>query len=200
MRWLEGCVVSAVLVGSFACGESGDGGSTTGGSGGATGGTTATGGGTGTGLGDPGYAEGFGKNATGGEGKSQYVVTSSADSGAGSFAEAFQGGTAHDVTIVFDVDTVTLPSGVYVGSNVTIDGTANGKNGVTLDITATGHRGLIVEDPASNIVIRGINFRSAGTPNSGFPEVDLLALDGTNGAEISNVLIDRSARSARTWP
>jgi pectate lyase len=141
-------------------------------------------------LGDPDYREGFGKDATGDAGQSTFVVVSSAASGAGTLSEAFQGGRAEDVTIVFAVDTATLPEGFYVGSNVTIDGTANGRNGVTLDATGDG-RGFVIEDPASNIVVRGINFRSAGTPNSNQLDYDLLALDGTNGAAITNVLIDR---------
>jgi hypothetical protein len=161
-------------------GAGGSGAAATGGSGGGPAGS----------LGDPNYREGFGKDATGDNGQNTFTVTSSAASGAGSLSEAFSGGQAHDVTIVFAVDTATLPGGVYVGSNVTIDGTANGKNGVTLDASGSG-RGFVIEDPASNIVIKGINFRSAGTPNSNQPDYDLISLDGTNGASISNVLIDR---------
>jgi pectate lyase len=190
-----------------ACGSE-DGGSPSSGSGGAGAGigsgTSAQGGAAGNGsaaggsgassgaLSDPDYREGFGKNATGGVGRTTYVVTSSAETGAGSFYGAFQpGDSASDKIIVFEVDTVTLPGPVYIGSNVTIDGVANGMNGVTLDASADQERGLIIEDPASNIVIRGINFRSNGTPNSGVAEFDLLAMDGTNGGSISNVLVDR---------
>ncbi|MFO0572082.1 MAG: hypothetical protein U0263_41045 [Polyangiaceae bacterium] len=96
-----------------------------------------------------------------------------------------------DKQVVFAVPSTTLPSTVYVGSNVTIDGTANGMNGVTLDQPADQARALVIEDPASNIVIKGINFRSTATPNQSAPEFDLLALDGTNGASISKVLVDR---------
>lgn len=143
-------------------------------------------------LGDPDYREGFGKDATGGDGYSTYVVTSSAATGPGTFYQAFQpGNRASNKRIIFAVPTVTLPTNVYIGSNVTIDGMANGMNGVTMNATANAKRGLVIEDPATNIVIRGINFRSTGTPNSGVTEFDLLALDGTNGGTISNVLIDR---------
>jgi pectate lyase len=145
-------------------------------------------------LADPDYREGFGKNADGGASGPTYVVTSSAERGPGTLYEAFQPGDfTSDMTIVFEVDTVTLYDRVFIGSNVTIDGMANGMNGVTLDIPATERRGLIVEDPASNIVIRGLNFRSTGTPDSEVTEFDLLALDGTNGSgsPISNVFIDR---------
>ncbi len=170
------------------------------GGGGAGGGSGAGGAGSGAGgsgggavgpVSDPDYREGFGKDATGGEGHSTYVVTTSAPTGSGSFVAAFAGGLATKTTIVFAVDTVTLPDTVYVGDDVTIDGFAQGMNGVTLDVTSPSSHGLIIEDPASNIVIRGIAFRSAGTPSSGFPDMDLIALDGTNGAAISKVFIDR---------
>jgi pectate lyase len=192
------CACVLVACGSGEGGSTSSGGASTAGgeagSGAASGGSGASGGaGSGGGaLSDPDYREGFGKNATGGVGRTTYVVTSSAETGAGSFYEAFQpGDTASDKLIVFEVDTVTLPGPVYIGSNVTIDGVANGMNGVTLDASADQERGLIIEDPASNIVIRAINFRSNGTPNSGVAEFDLLAMDGTNGGSISNVFVDR---------
>jgi pectate lyase len=137
--------------------------------------------------------EGFGKNATGGAGQTVYTVTSSAESGPGSLNNAFQPGDyVSNMIIVFAVDTVTLPGNRYVGSNVTIDGLANGRNGVTMDVPKTAKRGIVIEDPASNIIIRGINFRCNATPGGGGTQFDLLALDGTNGSSISNVLIDQS--------
>ena len=145
---------------------------------------------------DSSYKEGFGKDATGGAGKPTYIVTSPADTGVGSFAWAVYSpwtgqNLIQNVNIVFAVDTFTIPGAMYIGSNVTIDGMANGMNGAILDATATAKRNLIIEDPHSNIIIRGINFRSTGTPNSGATEFDLLSLDGTNGQSISNVFIDR---------
>src|SRR5262245_21777866 len=143
-------------------------------------------------IGDADYREGFGKDATGGAGHAIYVVTSSAATGPGSFTAAFPSdGPLSDVTIVFAVPSFTVPGPLFLGINVTIDGMANGMNGVTMDATADIERGLVIEDPASNIVIRGINFRSTGTPNSGATEFDLLTIDGTNGQSISNVFIDR---------
>jgi pectate lyase len=141
---------------------------------------------------DPNYREGFGQDATGGAGYPVYIVTSSAATGAGTFYQAFQPGDyVSNKTIVFAVPTVTLPSSMHIGSNVTIDGMANGMNGVTMNATADAKRNLVIEDPASNIIIRGINFRSTGTPNSGVTEFDLLTVDGTNGSSISNLFIDR---------
>lgn len=183
-------------------GGNGTGGSSTGGGGGTTaldGATSSTGGSAGRGatdagagvLCDPNYREGFGKNATGGAGRTTYTVTSPAATGTGSFAAAFSGDHAANVNIVFAVDTVAIPNALYIDHDVTIDGVANGQNGVTFDLPDDVQRALIVADPASNIVIRGLNFRGYGAPNSGVVENDLLALDGTNGSTISNVLIDR---------
>jgi hypothetical protein len=86
-------------------------------------------------LGDRGYKEGFGKDATGGAGYPTYVVTSSAASGPGTFAAAFtgRGESISNLTIVFAVDTFTTMTSLHIGSNVTIDGMANGKNGVVFD-------------------------------------------------------------------
>lgn len=141
-------------------------------------------------LTDPDYREGFGKDATGGAGQAVCTVTSSAASGPGTFDSCLQ--PASNKTIVFAVPTVTLGSTHYIGSNVTIDGCANGMSGVTLDATANAKRGLVVESdsaPVSNVVIRCMNFRSTGTPSSNTTEFDLLGLDSANA--ISNVLIDR---------
>src|SRR5262249_22593376 len=141
---------------------------------------------------DPDYKEGFGKDTTGGAGYPTYIVTSSAATGPGSFYQAFQPGDfVSNKTIVFAVSTFTIPSGLHIGSNVTTAGMANGMNGVTMDATANAKRTLVIEDPASNIIVRGINFRSTGTPNSGVAEFDLLTIDGTNGQSISNIFIDR---------
>ncbi len=146
-------------------------------------------------LSDPDYKEGFGKDTTGGMGYSTYVVTSSAATGPGSFYQAFQpGDSVGNKTIVFAVPTFTIPSALRIGSNVTIDGMANGMNGVTFDATTQdgAKRSLVIEDPASNIVIRGINFRGNGLPNDPVvSNVDLVTIDGTNGGSISNVFVDR---------
>src|SRR5690242_15780705 len=85
------------------------------------------------GVSDPAYREGFGNGVTGGAGKPTYTVTSTATSGDGSFAYAIYASwngvnQIHDVTVVFGVDTFTTNQNMYIGSNVTIDGCANGKN------------------------------------------------------------------------
>jgi pectate lyase len=143
-------------------------------------------------LSDPNYKEGFGKDATGGAGQPICLVTVSSGTGPGTLEACFQpGNLAANKQIHFTVSTVTPYFTRYIGSNVTIDGCANGMNGVTIDAPATDKRSLVLEDPATNVIIRCLNFRSTGTPNSSGVEFDLLSLDGTNGGSISNVFVDR---------
>jgi hypothetical protein len=94
-------------------------------------------------------------------------------------------------TIVFAVNKVTLPGTRTIGSNVTIDGCANGMNGVTVEQTGDAKRGLVVSGGSSNIIVRCLNLRGTGTPSSNATEFDNLALDGGSPTPISNVLIDR---------
>src|SRR5262245_33252792 len=138
---------------------------------------------------DPNYREGFGKNATGGSTQATCRVSSSNQTGTGSLDACLQRGG--NQMIVFSVPVARLIFNRRVWSNTTIDGCANGQHGVTLDVPANDKRSLVIEDPSSNIVIRCINFRSTGIPNSGVAEFDLLSLDGTNGGTLSNVFIDR---------
>jgi hypothetical protein len=131
--------------------------------------------------------EGFGKSARGGDGKRVCVVRSTID-------ECFQpGNRAENKTIVFGADTVSGPPGFrYIGSNVTLDGCARGRNGVTIEQPADAKRGIIIEGPASNVVVRCIRFE--GTPGGKQPgantEADLFGLDGESGP-VSEVLVDR---------
>ncbi len=163
-------------------------------------------------LSDPNYAEGFGKNATGGAGCAICTVTSSAAKGPGTFDACFTmniGGNAgiQNATIQFAVSFFTTSQRHTLGSNVTIDGCANGQNGVIYNQggtpeTAGTKNGLVTGDTADNIIIRCINFRSTGAPNSevvGDPNYDpnaaskdnFIWLLPDNGGTVSNVLIDR---------
>jgi hypothetical protein len=130
--------------------------------------------------------EGYGKGARGGAGKSTCVVHSTID-------ECFRpGGRVSDATIVFASDTVSGGRGNrYIGSNVTLDGCARGRNGVTIRQPADAKRGIIIEGPASNVVVRCIRFEGSGPKHRGFAaEFDLLGLDGTGGL-VSKVSVDR---------
>ena len=141
---------------------------------------------------DPHYREGFGKDATGGAGNPICLVTSGAASGPGTLDSYFQpGDTAANKTIVFSVNSVTLPGTRTICSNVTIDGCANGINGVTVDQTGDAKRGLVISGGSSNVIVRCLNLRGTGTPSGHATEFDNLALDGDTATPISNVLVDR---------
>ena len=131
--------------------------------------------------------EGYGKNAQGGAGKPVCVVRSNID-------ECFHpGNRVTNKTIVFATDTVSPPPGNrYIGSNVTLDGCAWGRNGVTIKQPGDAKRAIIIEGPASNVVVRCIRFEGqvGGKRPGAKTESDLLALDGTNGI-VSEVLVDR---------
>src|SRR5262245_55639960 len=84
-------------------------------------------------LAAPAFAqiEGYGKDATGGAGRTVCTVTSGAESGSGTFDDCASSGNRF---IQFAVATATVRTATHLGSNVTIDGCANGQNGVTLNM------------------------------------------------------------------
>jgi hypothetical protein len=169
------------------------------------------------GLDDPAYQEGFGKDTTGGAGKPTYTVTSSAASGPGSLMAVIYApwtgqNLIQNVNIVFAVDTFTTDQNAYIGSNVTIDGCANGKNGVIFDHGGVGDvngvssqppakRALNLTEGSSNVIIRCLNFIGYGYPRINVtdpthaqPEYNFIWLaagSNANGGTISNVLVDR---------
>lgn len=156
-------------------------------------------------LSDPNYKGGFGRNATGGAGYPTYIVSSAVETGPGSLSAAFErvGSTSNyllaNKNLVFAVPLVNLPddgADRYIGSNVTIDGLANGLNGVTWDMGGSGYRSPEIKTPASNIIIRGIRFQGCPPANAinCREDVDLVSLfgGGSNGGTIHDVLIDRS--------
>jgi Calx-beta domain len=143
-----------------------------------------------------GQIEGYGVATTGGTGRPVCTVTTSAESGAGSLDSCLNRGG--NQTIQFAVPTAKVLFTQYLQSNTTIDGCANGQNGVTLDLPADTHRSLIVQGPATNVIVRCIRFQGTGKylPNA-FIEFDLLAIDGTGGA-VSKVVVDRCTFTGAT--
>lgn len=176
------------------------------------------------GLDDPAYKEGFGKDATGGAGKPTYIVTSSSATGAGSFRWAvYRPWTGQNLiqnmNIVFAVDTFTTDQTIYIGSNVTIDGCANGKHGIIFDHGGVGDvngvpsqpprkRGMVLREGSNNVIIRCLNFIGYGWPNiantdptHAQPEYNFIWLavgSHAPGGTISNVLIDRNTFTRTT--
>ena len=143
-------------------------------------------------LGPPAFAQiqGYGVAATGGTGKPVCTVTNTSATGKGNFSDCARQG---NVFVQFDgPGPFTTDAGqTYVQSNTTIDGCANGQNGVTLYQPADTHRAVVIEGPASNVVIRCIRFQGTGkVPPNDFNEHDLLALDGSDGI-VSQVAVDR---------
>lgn len=130
--------------------------------------------------------EGYGKSATGGS--NTCIVSNTAATGAGSFSSCAR---QSNVNVVFSSPGPFLVDSqqTYLGSNVTIDGCANGQNGVTLSQPSDKYRAVVVEG-GTNYVFRCLRFQGEGKPGTWAVEHDLLALDGTDSA-ISKVLIDR---------
>lgn len=94
--------------------------------------------------------EGFGANATGGEGGESAVVTSLEDAGGGTLREAVENADG-PLTVTFDVDgIIDLASVVDLPSDITID--ARGR-----DITLTTN-GFRIDD-SHNIIIMNIAFK-----------------------------------------
>lgn len=120
--------------------------------------------------------EGFGRNTTGGAGKSIYRVKSLSDSGAGTLRDALSQGNR---CIVFDVGgTISLSNDLIArGANITIDGLTAPSPGITLK-----NRALVLQgnSGAGNIVVRGI--RSRGT---------LSGVDAMRVYNAANVVFDR---------
>lgn len=120
--------------------------------------------------------EGFGRNTTGGAGKSIYRVTSLADSGTGSLRDALSQGNR---CIVFDVGgTISLSNDLIArGANITIDGLTAPSPGITLR-----NRALVLQgnSGAGNIVVRGIRSRGTGS-----------GVDAMRVYNAANVVFDR---------
>ena len=114
-------------------------------------------------------ALGFGANATGGRNGSVYHVTSTADSGSGTFRDAVSQGNR---IIVFDVGgTITLASPVSCSSDLTIAGqTAPG------GIAIIGHE--VSFSLRTNEIVRYLRIRPGSLSSSG--EDDINVGDGTN--------------------
>lgn len=143
---------------------------------------------------EPAYTpEGYGKNVTGGAGQTVYTVTSGAATGAGTFYAACQpGDTLTNKIVQFDpsVTTFTTNTILYIGDNVTIDGLRNGCTGVIHDGTGSGKASLVLQG-TNNVILRGINFRGNGPPNTpANAAYDLFSLDGEE-ATVSNIFIER---------
>lgn len=133
-------------------------------------------------------AQGPGKAATGGA--VTCIASNHSATGSGSFSACAR---QSNVNVVFaDAGPFTVDSQqTYIGSNITIDGCANGQNGVTLAQPSDMYRAVVMEGPGSNVILRCLRFQgTAKTKTGANTEHDLVAFDGTSGA-ISRVFVDR---------
>ena len=124
------------------------------------------------------YAEGWGRNTSGGRGGKVYHVTSLEDSGAGTLRDALS--KSGPKTIVFDVSgTIHLKSGLKTGKdNLTIAGQTS-PGGICI-------AGNLFTINSNNVIIRFLRFRP------GNPEVDG---DGLGGSDKKDIIIDHCSIS-----
>ena len=139
--------------------------------------------------------QGYGVAATGGAGGSVCTVTTSAESGTGSFDSCVAKGG--NQTIQFAVALAKVRATQYLESNTTIDGCANGMSGVTLDQPGDTDRGVVLEGPVSNVILRCIRFQGTGKKPGYNTEFDLLGLDGGSGV-VSRVAVERCTFTGAT--
>jgi hypothetical protein len=126
--------------------------------------------------------EGFGAQATGGQGKPVYQVTNLNDSGTGSLRDALSQGDRH---IVFSVGgEILLQSRLFVqGANVTIDGLTAPDPGITLRNYGLRISGIF---GASNVIVRGIRVQIAANVSA---EDGIAIISGAHNIVIDHVSI-----------
>ena len=132
--------------------------------------------------------EGFGYLTIGGQGGSTCHVTNLNHSGAGSLLSCATRTTPR--IVVFDVGgTIVLGDTIRINSPfLTIDGTTAPAPGITIrpsDTDPGADSALIVEN-THDVILRGL--RIVGYNTGG--DADLVALDGTDGTEVYNVVLD----------
>jgi hypothetical protein len=127
---------------------------------------------------------GFGFKTTGGAGRPAFIVTTLADSGAGSLREALSKAGREGGTIRFAVGgEIVLRSGLDVPDNTTIDGPSAPVPGITLRGERAGAAGTgVVNLYQSNVIVRGIRIRNGMN--------DGVHIAPKRGAAIANIVLD----------
>ncbi len=138
--------------------------------------------------------EGFGYATLGGSGGSTCHVTNLASSGAGSLFDCVVNREGPRV-VVFDVAGTVVPEDVLRINDpyITIDGTTAPSPGVTIRPAGQdpGARAALVVENTHDVIIRGLRLVGFDTGGDG----DLVGLDGTEGGEVYNVIVDHLALS-----
>jgi len=128
-------------------------------------------------------AEGFGALATGGRGGDVYVVTTLADSGAGSFRDAV---SMPNRTVVFSVGgVIKLKSDVAVSSNITIAGQSAPGEGICLYGRSTSLSNQ------KNLIIRYMRFREGIEGSKGKCSI--------NASGVHNLILDHCSIEWGRW-
>ncbi len=131
--------------------------------------------------------EGFGYATKGGTGGSTCRVTSLASSGPGSLYDCVTDHSGPTV-VVFDVAGTIVTADVLLINSpyITIDGSTAPSPGVTVRPSGGGGGSGFVIENTHDVVIRGLHLLGYNTGG----DADLIALDGTGGGEVYNVVID----------
>jgi len=140
-------------------------------------------------------AEGFGAGARGGRGGRVVFVTNLADSGVGSLRDALSGsqGTGPRIVVFRVSGTIALSSNILLreaNSFVTVAGQSAPGDGVQLK-----NYGIDIREGAHDVIIRHLRVRpgldkATSTGTQFFPGI---ALWGSNGKNVYNVMIDHSS-------
>ena len=137
----------------------------------------------------PGTDQGFGYATVGGRGGATCHVVNLAASGAGSLSDCVMN---HDGprTVVFDVAGTVVPDDVLriTSPFVTIDGTTAPAPGITIRPPShdPGARPALVVENTHDVIFRGLRLVGYNTGGDG----DLVGLDGSEGGEVYNVVVD----------
>ena len=146
---------------------------------------------------DPGAYEGFGYATVGGTGGSTCHVTSLASSGLGSLYDCVTDRSGPTV-VVFDVSGTIVPEDVLriTDPYLTVDGSTAPATGIVVRPSGFGGGSGFVIENTHDVIIRGlrlVGYNPTGTTDG---DADLIALDGTEGGEVYNVVVDHVTLTA----
>lgn len=130
-----------------------------------------------------GFADGFGKNTTGGRGFGVFFVTNGNNSGGGSLRQALaDADTAGGGNIIFRyAGYITITADLYIPSNVTIWGSSAPGDGVAI----YGDSVWVLND--SNVIIENIRIRKGDTGGG----TDAFSVSASGSYDLHDVFIDQ---------
>jgi hypothetical protein len=139
--------------------------------------------------------EGFGYQTVGGQGGTTCHVTNLNGSGAGSLFDCAMNRSGPRI-VVFDVGGTIVLGGIIDITDpfLTIDGTTAPSPGITIRPwdNNPGADSAFIVDNTHDVILRGMRMVGYGTGG----DADLIALDGTSGSEVYNVIVDHVSLTA----